>query len=150
VAEQHLLDEVDGGVLERVHVPGPHVAAVVDQDVDAPEALERRGDGRRPVLAASEIELDDEGVDTEGSDLAGGLLQAAGERRGVGLPDGRRMLEAFRARHRARGEDEIEPAPGELQGAAAADAAARPGDEGDSPLAHTAVLTPMASGGQTR
>src|SRR5262249_31986653 len=66
-----------------------------------------------------------------------------------GLPDGRGVLEALRARHRARGEDEVEPAPGELEGAAAADAAARAGDEGDSPLVHGARPNAHRVGGST-
>src|SRR5262249_47037519 len=102
------------------------------------EALEGRGDGRRPVLAASGIELDDESLDAERADLTRGLLEAPGQRRGRGLPDGRGVLQALGARHRARRENEVEAAPGELESTAAPDPAARAGDEGDPALAHAA------------
>src|SRR5262249_7961887 len=81
-----------------------------------------------------EVELHDVRLHAERSRFFGRALERAGKRRGGGALDRRRVLVAFGAGHRACGEDEVEPARGELEGAAAADAAGGAGDEGA--LAH--------------
>src|SRR5262249_10770875 len=122
--------------LERVHVARADVAPVVDEDVDASEAIERGRDRRRPVLAARQVELHDQGVDAERTHLARDLLEAPGEGVRERLPHRRGVLQARAAGDRTGGEDEVEAAAGELQRAGAADAPARARDEGDLALRH--------------
>ena len=82
VAEEHLLDQLERRVLERVHVPGADVAAVVDQHVDAAEARERR---RRPRAASRRVRRGRASRPAprapSASDLARRLLEASGQRR---------------------------------------------------------------------
>ena len=77
VAQEHLLDQLERRILERVHVPGADVAAVVDQHVDAAEAGERGVDRGRPVGALRQVELRDVRVDAERAHLGRRLLEAA-------------------------------------------------------------------------
>jgi len=138
VAQEHRLDELERRLLERVHVAGADVAAVVDQHVDATEVLHRGLDRGRPVGALGEVELDDQRVDAERLHLGGGLLAAPGQRlRGL-LLDGRRVLEVVARAHGARGDDDVEAAPRELDRAGTADSPAGAGHEGYF-SAHAAV-----------
>ena len=90
-AEQVGLDlgaEIIGG--ELLEEPGVEVAGVVDEDVDAAEALDGGGDRRHGVFGTGDVELDDEQVVGVAERLAHGVGVAAG--RDDGVAGGERRL----------------------------------------------------------
>ena len=69
------VEELDRGVEDLVHVPGPHVAPVVDEDVDPAPMVEDGGHRRLQGGRFEQVEGDGQGAPSGVLDQGGGGVQ---------------------------------------------------------------------------
>ena len=150
VGGEVLVEEVERGVDEPVHMAGPDVAAVVEEQVDPAPLLEHGRDRSFELRAVEEVGRD-------GQRLPAGRLyrfrsrrETAGERAAVALAHGRRVLARFALLLRPGSARDVVTRARQSDRASFADAAAGAGHERDSIIEASHLRTVPVSGRRWR